>query len=403
MKKQVNLVDFLPQNTNLIVSIKSTTTDEKLHCHLHSNIDIDMRGIIHSSISLPRSIIKGSFVKLVLKDDLQLNINTDSLSKGKCYIPALDCISDSVNIAATLISKKFELHRKSNTKSVFREVFFQDIDSLWKPLQLQREKVNPLFKTSTNIKKITDLLKYKVTAPNAFNTILQLLHTSKQISEVLVNLEKEDNNIREIEAQKLLNTLVGVDNIKKILEIWKTNKENSSEEFWHQLLEQHSLILAQIFSVPVTILRSKAYVGGKGIENSGGKVIDFLMVSKLTRNTALIEIKTPKTRLLLGSNYRTGDYAFSSEISGSVSQLLSSRNYLVQDYNSLVNNSQEHFDVFSPHCILIAGNASEELCDSNKKRCFELQRYNSQGVQIVTYDEIFEKIETLINLLQGKE
>ncbi|MEH1868186.1 MAG: Shedu anti-phage system protein SduA domain-containing protein, partial [Nostoc sp.] len=350
-----NKVDFFKKEIKLWVYVNSSTTDEKLHNHLHSldrkNIQVPLNIRLINSTS-----VKVKFVELVLKDDLKLNINTDSLSKCKCYVPALDCISDSVNIAATLISEKFETHRKSHTKSVFREVFFQDIDYIWKPLQKQRERLNPLFSVSRSLTKITTTLQKKVTAPNAFNTILQLLTISKEISEIVTNIEEKDDNIRETEAQKLLNILVGVDNLKKILEIWEKNKENSEEEFWHKLLEKHSLILAQIFSVPVTILGSKAYVGGKGIENRGGKVIDFLMVNKLTRNTALIEIKTPKTQLLARSEYRSEVYAISSEISGSVSQLLTSRDFLIKDYDRLVNHSKEYFDVFNPHCIIIAGN-----------------------------------------------
>lgn len=223
------------------------------------------------------------------------------------------------------------------------------------------------------------------------------------MSKLIVDIiENKSGDERDIEVQKLLNRIVAVDNLKNILEIWKDNQNNSSEEFWHQFFEENSLMLGQIFSTPVTIFGSKAYVGGKGIHNSGGKVIDFIMVNKLTRNTALIEIKTPTTKLLAGSEYRSEVYASSSEISGAINQLLTSRNSLSQDYNSLVQHSQEKFDVFSPQCILIAGNAKQELCNSDKKRTFELYRSNSQGVQIVTYDEVFEKLDTLVNLLEGK-
>ncbi|MFM6824877.1 MAG: Shedu anti-phage system protein SduA domain-containing protein, partial [Dolichospermum sp.] len=121
----------------------------------------------------------------------------------------------------------------------------------------------------------------------------------------------------------------------------------------------------------------------------------------LTQNTALIEIKTPKTQLL-GSEYRSGDYGISSEISGAVSQLLRNRDSLIKNYHSLVNSDDKSFDVFNPRCILIAGNSNSELSNSDKKRSFELQRYNFQGVEIVTYDEVFEKVHTLVNLLEGK-
>ncbi|MFM6282736.1 MAG: Shedu anti-phage system protein SduA domain-containing protein, partial [Dolichospermum sp.] len=105
---------------------------------------------------------------------------------------------------------------------------------------------------------------------------------------------------------------------------------------------------------------------------------------------------------LLGSEYRSGDYGISSEISGAVSQLLRNRDSLIKNYHSLVNSDDKSFDVFNPRCILIAGNSNSELSNSDKKRSFELQRYNFQGVEIVTYDEVFEKVHTLVNLLEGK-
>lgn len=152
----------------------------------------------------------------------------------------------------------------------------------------------------------------------------------------------------------------------------------------------------------MAILSSEAYVGGKGIENTGGSLIDFLMINKLTRNTALIEIKTPISRLL-GSEYRHGTYSPSTELSGAVTQIFTSRDSLIKEYDRLVNQSKNHFEVFNPLCVVVAGHAKHELSDDDKRRSFELYRSAHRDVQIVTYDEIFEKIRTLVELLEGKD
>ena len=83
--------------------------------------------------------------------------------------------------------------------------------------------------------------------------------------------------------------------LRKLLMVWKANENNSEEEFWQKTMAENTLIISQLFSFPVLILESKAYVGGKSIANTGGKLLDFLLVDKLGNNAALVEIKTPMT------------------------------------------------------------------------------------------------------------
>ena len=141
-----------------------------------------------------------------------------------------------------------------------------------------------------------------------------LTNTSKveDVITVLENLEFDD-------LQKL-NVAVELSNLKSVLSIWRANQENDNEEFWQRTLSQNSFVFAQLFSFPVIILEDKAYLGGKGISNKSGNIVDFLCANNLTGNTALIEIKTPKTKLL-GSQYRGDVYNISSELSGSVIQV----------------------------------------------------------------------------------
>ena len=379
----------LAPGTRLMVVVKSTTKDEKLCSSLYKDLEIP-----ESSSNL--------FVELVLKDNLQLKYNTGNLQDCTCFVPALQKDAKSVNHAATLISESYELDRKSHTKDVFREAYFQDADGAWKSLDEWREKVNPLFGESKNIRDVTTRLNKKADNPKDFNKILELINISKEMAQAIANLQEESDSDRDVKVQKILNTLVGVDRLKQILKVWKTNQNNSSESFWQKLLSENSFVLSQIFSTPVTILFSEAYVGGKGIENTGGSVIDFLFVNRLTRNTSLIEIKTPTSRLL-GSKYRKEIYSPSYDLAGAVTQISTSRDSLLKEYDRLVNRSTSHFEVFNPLCIVISGHATNELTDDGKKKSFELYRADHRNVQIVTYDEVFEKIKTLIEILEGKD
>ena len=54
--------------------------------------------------------------------------------------------------------------------------------------------------------------------------------------------------------------------------------------------------------------------------------------------------------------------------------------------------------MFNPRCIVIIGNAEKELSSVSKRRSFELFRANLKDVEIVTYDELFKKAETLATL-----
>ena len=197
-----------------------------------------------------------------------------------------------------------------------------------------------------------------------------------------------------------LNALIGLSNLKNVFEVWKNNMNNDSEEFWQEVLTQNSFLFAQLFSFPVIILENQAYVGGKSISNRGGNVIDFLCANNLTRNVVLVEIKTPVTRLL-GAKYRGDIYNISNELSGSVIQVTNYKNSLMQNYMTLAGSEEESFEAFDPRCIVIIGNIDSELADRRQRKSLELFRMGLKDVQVITYDELFGKVEFLVKLLEG--
>ncbi|MCS0455063.1 DUF4263 domain-containing protein [Vibrio diabolicus] len=175
--------------------------------------------------------------------------------------------------------------------------------------------------------------------------------------------------------------------LSKALEIWKSERENSSEEFWQNLFESCPPLISQAFPKSMYQLGSKCYVGGKSWTNSGGNLVDFIYLNKLTGNIVLVEIKTPKTKLL-GKKYRNNAYSISEELSGSVVQVLNYKEQLMKELYQLKNDT---FSAFNPKCVVIAGTLEDEFKNETQYKSFELFRNNSAGVEILTYDELFQK------------
>lgn len=209
------------------------------------------------------------------------------------------------------------------------------------------------------------------------------------------------NHLVELNPTSLgkLSAAIGLQSLKKALSIWESNANNSDEEFWQKSLAEYSFVLEQVFSWPLSIVNEKAYLGGKSQLNTGANVVDFLMKNRLTQSAALIEIKTPSTRLL-GGEYRNV-YNTSKELSGSIMQTLNYKHSLQENFASLTNRLGGLYDSINPQCAVIIGNASVELDDSSKIKSFELFRHQFPGLLVITFDELFNKTRQLISLLEN--
>jgi hypothetical protein len=204
---------------------------------------------------------------------------------------------------------------------------------------------------------------------------------------------------------KLINYAINLDDsnqLKKIYESWLNQLDNSDEEYWQQHFSENSYLLSQIFAFPIIILKGKAYVGGKSFDNKGANLLDFLCQNSLTKNTVLIEIKTPTSKLL-GSKYRDNIYNVSSDVSGAIIQISNYKYSLSQDFYSLRSKKLQDIEAFNPQSLVIIGNIERELIETDQKKSFELFRNELKNVQVISYDELFSKVKILIDLLEGND
>jgi hypothetical protein len=228
-----------------------------------------------------------------------------------------------------------------------------------------------------------------------------------------------ENNVRKAawavgNAERCRSMLVYKDNLEEVvwmgnsarriidvINTWHSNMTNSEEDFWQRVFNENPYVLSQIFSVPVVFIKDKAYVGGMNVDRQDAKFVDYLYTNESSNDALLVEIKTPETKLI-GSKYRKGVYKPSNDISGSVVQVLDYRRDLSKNIKTITDGTDHVIDVFNPRCVVIAGNASKEIDTELKRKSFELFRTNLRDVEIITFDELFKKAETLATLFNLK-
>jgi hypothetical protein len=183
-------------------------------------------------------------------------------------------------------------------------------------------------------------------------------------------------------------------------EIHSSISSDKSEGYWQRLLSDHSWVITQLFAHPCVIVGEQIYVGGKRYDNRGGNLADFLLKNELTGNAALVEIKTPQTKLLSGL-YRNNAYAVSRELTGATVQSIGNKRFLQEQYRNL-QVQDAGVNVFDPSSLLIIGNITAEGLNADQKRSFELYRQGFRELVITTFDELDSRISRMIRLLEGR-
>lgn len=227
--------------------------------------------------------------------------------------------------------------------------------------------------------------------------IMQWISETKYPNVIIEKLK--DLNVDNLET---IHSLLGITKIHRLIELWQGNINNADEEFWQRFFKKHPWVISQVFSYPVVLFKDKAYIGGKSISNKGGNIIDFLYKNKLTDNLILVEIKAPTTKLL-SKEYRDNIYSVSTDLSGSVNQILNYKDGFQKEYNQLASKTSSASELFNPKCLLIVGNQKKEIISKYLRRSFELYRSEMKSVEIVTFDELFEKVKFIINMFQERK
>ncbi len=241
----------------------------------------------------------------------------------------------------------------------------------------------------------------KLVAKDVENIAIDLSKSDQSLTISII--EKNAKKIAQDQPAKLLKLRDDIElvTLEQLIEKYeKMLGKRLSEGHWQALFNENPFILSMAFGCPIIKVQDQASVGGRKISGSGDKITDFLAKNSMTNNTAIIEIKTPQ-ELLTGKEYRDSVYSPSVALSGSLNQALDQK-YKLQKNIASIKETSRIYDVetYAVHCALIIGQMPDDL---EKQKSFEIFRRNSRDVEIITFDELLEKLKLLHTLLSTNE
>ena len=123
--------------------------------------------------------------------------------------------------------------------------------------------------------------------------------------------------------------------------------------------------------------------------------------------TVLVEIKKPETLLFENSKNRANSWKLSDNLIESLSQILEQKaGWQIKGEVNANNNFNDEGTLIQqktldPKSILIIGSDSQfegtEKVKQIKLRTFELFRRDSRNIEILTYDELYERAKFIVS------
>jgi len=357
----------------------------------------------HTALASPIILNKTELIQIKFEPVLVDNTKNQNMcvngkliyeKKRKCD---KDFPSEKITRGSIKVGEIMEIALDTNeTYNLF--VGLNDLYELYENIGTTPLGTNTYSKVSSCLLQLQSILR---TDPEALRLIGDQEHLNlvKQLLHIITKTESIDSlksGLKELEQSSVsaLSNAINIEHLERVLVMLEQNIDNDSEEFWQTVFTDNQWILSQIFASPFTIFGGKAYVGGKGIENAGGNLCDFIYQNNLTKNIALIEIKTPCT-LMFGNPYR-GTYSFSTELSGAINQVIHYKEKLTKEYYGVSHNSSETFEMFNPKCSVIIG----KIDSLNQKQIETLENYRNclNNVEIITFDEVIKRIRNILVL-----
>jgi hypothetical protein len=154
----------------------------------------------------------------------------------------------------------------------------------------------------------------------------------------------------------------------------------------------------------LSILQREAHIAAEDVAGRDGSIADFLLGA--TNFTVLVEVKKPGTRLFDERRNRAGSWKLSAELIDAVSQILEQKaSWQVKAEVNALGNYDDKGNLITqktidPKSILIVGSNSQfsgtEKESAIKLRTFELFRRDSRNLEILTYDELYERARFVV-------
>lgn len=182
------------------------------------------------------------------------------------------------------------------------------------------------------------------------------------------------------------------------------------EAVWQKFFESNPWILGTSTEQMVSVWGEKLEqpVTGRSVQTVGKRIDGLMETLGEIRSSVFVEIKHHRTQLLVNGSddkgYRPGCFRPAEHLSGGVAQLQGTVQRVLEEHKLRLSKSDdegfENTDAFTylvrPRAILVVGSLLEFKNSSggvhkDKYRSFELFRRDLNSLEIVTFDELYEK------------
>jgi hypothetical protein len=175
------------------------------------------------------------------------------------------------------------------------------------------------------------------------------------------------------------------------------------EAVWQKFFKDNKWIFGYGLDYRIVKLEEiQPNVGGTQINRRGGQLPDFMgATSGRVRFTVLVEIKTPDTPLLIGpEEVRSGAWSLSQELTDALAQTQANVDRWNEEGSKTDENRDrlEKEDIFTvkPKGIVVIGCLEELRGTRHKLQTFERFRQSIHGIEIITFDELFERARFIV-------
>jgi hypothetical protein len=193
----------------------------------------------------------------------------------------------------------------------------------------------------------------------------------------------------------------------RLAEFQKALSEERPEPWWKDFFEDNKWIFGYGLNYRIIrIEQEQANLGGAIFTGVGTKKADYLgSTAGDVRFTIVVEIKTAETPLLQGDKpQRSGAWSLSKQLTDAVTQ---AQAYAYgwttesKQYNNAVELAKRKLFTVQPRAIVVIGRLADLASDESKLSTFELFRESLHGVEVLTYDQLFERAKFIVEHMKS--
>ena len=247
---------------------------------------------------------------------------------------------------------------------------------------------------------ITSLIEKTLNKDDKFSLVSDFLNNG-----VITNQDIVNTGYRKIALEKFDNLLKN----KEYLEVYKNENgipNSSLEKVWQHFFKNNQWIFGYGLDYRFqSILQDEANLNFANIAGKNSVNADFLLGDN--KFTTFVEIKRPDTKLFDTIPNRSNCWKLSSDLYDAHSQILEHKacGQIKLSENTIEYDDNGHeitHKAYDSKTILIIGSWSELDKSKNaqekkiKEKTFELFRKNSKNVEIITFDELYQRAKFIV-------